>query len=77
MEGITKELIKDIAAKTIGFSGREITKMVVAWHDAAFSMPEAVLTPEIMDKVLERFHLQHELKATWTAEESMYMAKNL
>lgn len=77
MEGITRELIKDIAGQTIGFSGREIMKMVVAWHDAAFTMPEAVLNPEIMDKVLERFHLQHKLKATWTAEESMFMSKNL
>lgn len=77
MEGVTRELIKDIAARTIGFSGRELTKMVVAWHDAAFTMPEAVLTPEIMERVLERFHLQHKLKDTWTANEAIYMAKNL
>ena len=77
MEGITRELIKDIAAQTIGFSGREIMKMVVAWHDAAFTMPEAVLTPEVMAKVLERFHLQHKLKDTWTSTESAFMSKNL
>ena len=77
MEGINRELIKDIAATTIGFSGREIMKMVVAWHDAAFTMPEAVLTPEIMEKVLERFHLQHKLKDTWTSTEAQYMTKNL
>ena len=48
MEGISRELIKDMAAQSIGFSGREIMKMVVAWHDAAFTMPEPILTPEIM-----------------------------
>lgn len=59
MEGVTKEIIDEIAKKTEGFSGREITKMVVAWHDAAFTLPDAVLTPELMDKVLKRFIIQH------------------
>ena len=57
MEGITKDLIAEIAGKTEGFSGREITKMVVAWHDAAFAMPDAVLTPELMDRILDKFNL--------------------
>jgi hypothetical protein len=40
--------------------------MVIAWHDAAFTLPDAVLTPEIMRNVLSKFHLQHQLKDTWT-----------
>ena len=32
-------------------------KMVVAWHDAAFTTPELVLTPEMMDRILEKFKL--------------------
>jgi ATPase family AAA domain-containing protein 3A/B len=57
MEGVTKEIIEKIAAETQGFSGREITKMVIAWHDAAFTLADPVLTPELMQKVLEKFHL--------------------
>lgn len=57
MEGVTKEVINEIAAETKGFSGREITKMVIAWHDAAFTLPDAVLTPNLMRKVLGKFHL--------------------
>ena len=49
--------------------------MVIAWHDAAFTLPDAVLTPELMNKVLEKFHLQHKLKETWTADESKILAK--
>merc|ERR1740139_1255054 len=75
MEGITKDLIAEIANKTEGFSGREITKMVVAWHDAAFAMPDAVLTPELMDRILEKFHLQHKLKETWTSDEKLLFEK--
>lgn len=54
-DDFNKELIEDIAKKTDGFSGRELNKLVVAWHDAAFATPEAVLTSEIMYKELEKF----------------------
>ena len=37
MEGVEQNLIEEMAKKTEGFSGRELFKMVVAWHDAAFS----------------------------------------
>ena len=75
MEGVNKEVIERIATQTEGFSGREITKMVIAWHDAAFTLPDAVLTPELMDKVLSKFHLQHKLKQTWTADEQKLLEK--
>ena len=57
MQGVDKEIIDEIAGATDGFSGRELTKMVIAWHDAAFALPDAVLTPEIMRDVLSKFHL--------------------
>lgn len=66
MQGVDNEIIDEIAVATDGFSGRELTKMVIAWHDAAFTLPDAVLTPEIMRNVLSKFHLQHQLKDTWT-----------
>jgi hypothetical protein len=77
MEGVSHEIIERIAEETEGFSGREIMKMVVAWHDAAFTLPDAVLTPEVMNNVLHKFHLQHKLKATWTKEEAMIFEKML
>ena len=57
MEGITHELIEQISRDTDGFSGREIMKMVVAMHDAAFSTTDLKLTPEIFERVLEKFKL--------------------
>lgn len=77
LEGVTTEVVQEIAEKSEGFSGREITKMVIAWHDAAFTLPEPILTPELMMKVLKKFHLQHELKKTWSKEESAMMEKML
>ena len=77
MEGVTQDVISEIAEETEGFSGREIQKMTVAWHDAAFTLPDPVLTPEIMKKILHKFHLQHKLKKTWTKEETMIFEKML
>jgi hypothetical protein len=51
--------------------------MVVAWHDAAFTLPEPILTPEVMSKILAKFHLQHKLKKTWTKDESQIFEKML
>jgi hypothetical protein len=49
--------------------------MVIAWHDAAFTLPDAVLTPDLMQKVLGKFHLQHKLKETWTMDEQKLLEK--
>lgn len=75
MESVDMDLIARFAKETEGFSGREIMKMVVAWHDAAFTTPELVLTPQIMEQVLEKFKLQHQLKSTWTREEALIYGK--
>ena len=75
MEDINKELIDEIAEKTDGFSGREIMKMAVAWHDAAFATTGLTLTPQIMMKVLDKFQLQHKLKETWTKDEELLFGK--
>ena len=77
MEGVDHALIERIAAETEGFSGREIMKMVVAWHDAAFTMDDALLTPQVMENVLHKFHLQHKLKETWTKQEALIFEKLL
>ena len=71
MEGVDHDVIEQIAEDTTDFSGREITKMVVAWHDAAFATPDAVLTPEIMNRVLNKFKLQHKLKKNWSKDEAL------
>ena len=56
-DDFTKELIEDIARQTEGFSGRELTKTVVAAHDAAFARPDAILTSELIYQVVDRMKL--------------------
>ena len=51
--------------------------MVIAWHDAAFTLPDPVLSPELMTRVLEKFHLQHKLKENWTDESNLRMMEKM
>jgi len=55
MENVNHDIIHEMAEQSNGFSGRELHKMVVAWHDAAFTLPTAVLTPELMKKIMHKF----------------------
>ena len=74
-EGIDGDLIAEVAKKTEGFSGREIFKLVVGWHDAAFSKQDPVLKPEIVHEILDKFLKQHEQKEKWTKKESRMLEK--
>lgn len=75
MEGVSNEYIGELAKKIDGFSGREIFKMVVAWHDAAFSKPDPVLTPELMETILDRFKKQHSQKENWSKKDEKLLEK--
>ena len=75
MQDVTTEVIQEIADATEGFSGRAITKMVIAWHDAAFTLPDPVLTPDLMRKVLKKFQKQQQLKKNWSKEEAAFYEK--
>jgi len=75
MDDIDHEFITRVSQETEGFSGREITKMVIAWHDAAFAQIDPVLTKELMEAILKKFHIQHRLKKTWTRSEAKMLEK--
>ncbi len=75
MQGVDHSVIERIAKKAEGFSGREIVKMVVAWHDAAFALENPILTPEIMEKILDRLREMHNTKQGWGEKESELLLK--
>ena len=66
------EYIEEIAKKIEGFSAREVTKLVVSWHDAAFAKAEPILDKEVMERVLA-YHLnQNKTKNKWNVEQESY-----
>jgi len=57
--------IATLVRKTDGFSGREIAKLVIALQAAALGSADAVLTEEMIDRVLDEHVQQHVTKRRW------------
>lgn len=66
------DFIESVAVKTEGFSARELTKLVIAWHDAAFAKSDPILDKETADKVLDRYLEQSDTKGSWNEEQQKY-----
>lgn len=66
------DYIDNIAERTEGFSGRELTKLVIAWHDAAFAKEEPILDKETVEKVLKHHLKQNETKEQWNESQVEY-----
>ena len=52
---------------TEGLSGREISKLAIAWQAAAYGKPDVTFTPELMADVLESHAAQRKVMKTWVA----------
>jgi len=53
-----------------GFSGREISKLAIAWQAAAYGTPDARFTPELMADVLESYVDQRSIMKAWELQAS-------
>lgn len=64
-EGVDDDLFASIAKRTDGFSGREITKLAIAWQAAAYGTQSCTLTREAMEEVLDLRIEQNMKKLVW------------
>lgn len=64
-EGVNEALLREVAERIEGFSGREITKLAIAWQAAAYGSPDARLTPELLHLVLDAHIDQKKRKELW------------
>ncbi|CAM9834643.1 unnamed protein product, partial [Hapterophycus canaliculatus] len=55
VDGVEESHIKEAAEATKGFSGRELSKLAIAWQAAAYGSDPAVFTPELMASVTDIF----------------------
>ncbi|BFZ23194.1 hypothetical protein BsWGS_26233 [Bradybaena similaris] len=60
----------EIAQRTEGLSGREISKMGVAWQNRAYVSEDGVLTEEMIDRVVNLAMADHKKKVEWEQEPS-------
>jgi len=61
------EMIRSVAERTEGFSGREIAKLAIAWQAAAYGSPDATFTPGLVETVLTAHADQKLRKQLWNA----------
>ncbi|KAE8794187.1 ATPase family AAA domain-containing protein 3C-like [Hordeum vulgare] len=60
VKGITDELIREAAAKTDGFSGREIAKLMASVQAAVYGSTECELTPGLFREVVDYKAAEHQ-----------------
>jgi ATPase family AAA domain-containing protein 3A/B len=59
---------EEIAAKTDGFSGRELSKLIVSFQAGAYASEDGKLTEEMINKKLEFSLIAHQNKMKWRSE---------
>mmetsp|Transcript_34662 Transcript_34662/g.55435 ORF Transcript_34662/g.55435 Transcript_34662/m.55435 type:complete len:592 (+) Transcript_34662:136-1911(+) len=64
-ESVDENVFADFAKRTEGFSGREISKLGIAWQAAAYGTQNCTLTKDLMTSVLESRLEQHLQKTEW------------
>jgi ATPase family AAA domain-containing protein 3A/B len=60
---------EELAAKTDGFSGREISKLIVSCQAGAYASEEGKLTEAMINEKLRLALLGHEKKMKWRSVE--------
>ncbi|KAL3994766.1 ATPase family AAA domain-containing protein 3 [Acanthocheilonema viteae] len=61
----------DIAQKTDGMSGRQLSKLVISWQAAAYASEDGVLTIEMVDRCTREMVDQHKQKMMWLDREQL------
>jgi len=69
---ITDEYLFEISKKIEGFSGREIGKLVVSWHDEMYAKDSLKLDKEIIEKVLYRHIEQVKIMQEWNEKQKQF-----
>lgn len=70
------EILSDIAAKTDGLSGRQISKMVTAWEHALYASEDGYLTKNMLYKGVEKSLEDNKQRLKWLDEEESAARKS-
>ncbi|KAL4221828.1 ATPase AAA domain-containing protein 3-A [Mactra antiquata] len=67
----------EIANRIDGLSGREISKLGVAWQASAYASESGILTEEIIDERIKDAMIAHKKKVLWQDDHSLYTEDHL
>lgn len=68
---INESLLTEVAERTKGFSGREISKLAIAWQAAAYGTTDAHLSGEMLLRVLDEQISSKRQKQSWLSQEEI------
>lgn len=68
---VDEELLQNIATSTDGFSGREISKLAIAWQAAAYGTVDATINKEMLLRVLQENLDTKKQKLAWSSVEEL------
>ena len=71
VEGVDEEVLSSISKKIEGYSGREISKLAIAWQAAAYGTDNSTLTLELLYSVLEESLQSKFKKRQWLSTEEV------
>ncbi|KAL6122942.1 hypothetical protein ACLB2K_075466 [Fragaria x ananassa] len=71
MKGLTDDMLKEAAAKTDGFSGREIAKMMASVQAAVYGSENCVLDPTLFREVVDYKVAEHQQRRKMAAGQKM------
>ena len=63
VNGVTEEHLRDVAKKTVGFSGREISKLMASVQSSAHGSDDGAATPEMLN-TMTQFKIQEHANKT-------------
>lgn len=63
--GVDEALIRSFASATEGYSGREISKLAIAWQAAAYGTENATIDVELLQQVLRESKHSKQQKLSW------------
>lgn len=67
VDGVDEALLRSFAVATDGFSGREISKLAIAWQAAAYGTPNATIDKDLLSDVLRDSLNSKQQKRSWSS----------
>lgn len=65
VEGVDETLLRAFATSTEGYSGREISKLAIAWQAAAYGTSNATIDVDLLQQVLRESKHSKQQKLSW------------
>lgn len=65
VDGVDEATLRSFATATDGYSGREISKLAIAWQAAAYGTENATINIELMTQVLRESQSTKQQKSSW------------